>query len=324
MAYDIILPSQFTTISEDSTKGVYEIGGLYPGFGHTLGNSLRRVILSSLPGASITEVLIEGVDHEFSAYQGMKEDVLSLILNLKRVRARLVGVDEITVDLNVKGPMVVTAKDIMVDASVEIANPNEYICELTDKNASLKCRLTFKKGIGFVPRDAVRREKLPVGTIVLDALYSPIRKSSYEVENMRVGDRTDYNRLQISVETDGTMTPKEALEQSLKIMLMQFKAIANLKDEELVMPTPVAAVKDADDEEFLDDDQSAADVLKTRIDSLGLSTRTMNALTEANIRTLGGLVRKSEQDLLDLEGFGQKGLEEIITTLSNFDLKLKD
>jgi DNA-directed RNA polymerase subunit alpha len=325
MANEIILPSQFTTLSETTTSGVYEIGGLYPGYGHTLGNSIRRVILSSLPGSAITMIKIEGVDHEFSTYQGMKEDVLAFILNLKKVRARLVGTEEVTVTLSVKGQKVVTAADITADGSVELANPDQYLCELTDKNASLECTVTFASGIGFMTRDAIRREKLPVGTIVLDSIFSPIRKVSYEVENMRVGDRTDYNRLQLSIETDGTITPSEALSDSLRIMITQLKAIANLKEEDLL--PPVTMDFSSESPSFVDsseEEESVADVLKTRIDSLGLSTRVMNALTEANIRTLGGLVRKSEDDLLDLEGFGSKGLEEIKSILVSFDLKLKD
>lgn len=325
MAHEIILPSQFSTLSETATSGVYEIGGLYPGYGHTLGNSIRRVVLSSLPGAAITMVKIEGVEHEFSTYSGMKEDILAFILNLKKVRARLVGVDEVTVTLTIKGQKVVTAADISVDASVELANPDQYLCELTDKNASLTCTITFATGIGFMTRDAIRREKLPVGTIVLDAIFSPIRKVSYEVDNMRVGDRTDYNRLQIAIETDGTITPSEALSDSLRIMVTQLRAIANLKEEDIVLATtPESKTTDDSEDDYSDGEESVADVLKTRIDSLGLSTRVMNALTEANIRTLGGLVRKSEQDLLDLEGFGSKGLEEIKSILLSFDLKLKD
>lgn len=325
MAHEIILPSQFTTVSETDTHGVYEIGGLYPGYGHTLGNSLRRVIYSSLPGVAVTQVLISGVDHEFSTFPGMKEDVLNLVLNIKKLRARLVGVDEATVELKVKGPKVVTAADITTTASVEIVNTSEYLCELTDK-VSLDLTITFTTGIGFVTRDAVRREKLPAGTIVLDSVFSPLKRVSYEVDNMRVGDRTDYNSLRLAIETDGTISPRFALEESLRTMIAQLRAIANLREEEFVVTATEQSVTDFGSLEDLhsDEDDSAADVLKTRIDSLNLSTRVMNALSEANIRTLGGLVRKSEEDLLSLEGFGAKGLDEVKEILTRFDLKLKD
>jgi DNA-directed RNA polymerase subunit alpha len=326
MSHEIILPSQFVTVLETPTNGVYEIGGLYPGYGHTLGNSLRRVIYSSLPGVAVTQVAIEGVEHEFSAMTGMKEDVLNLVLNIKKLRARLVGVDEAVVELKVKGPKVVTAKDIVTDASVELINADEYLCELTDK-VSLNVTITFSSGIGFRTRDEVRREKLPAGTIVLDSVFSPLRRVSYEVDNMRVGDRTDYNSLRVSIETDGTITPRFALEESLRIMIAQLRSIANLKEEEFtVAAAPAISESSAASEMFADDenDDASADVLKTRIDSLSFSTRVMNALSEANIRTLGGLVRKGEEDLLALDGFGAKGLDEVKEILGQFDLKLKE
>lgn len=330
MSQGIILPSQFSTLSENATHGVYEIGGLYPGYGHTLGNSLRRIILSSLPGSAVTTVKIEGAEHEFASYKGMKEDVLSFVLNIKKLRARLVGVSEAKVELSLKGPKVVTAKDITnLGGVVELANTDEYLCELTDK-VDLKVEITFASGIGFIGREAIRREKLPTGTIVLDSVFSPIRKASYTVDNMRVGDRTDYNRLEIAIETDGTLTPREAFEQSLALMINQLRAIANLKEEFIdasfnASANLTSAVSSSDEKEILDEEEdSHTDALKTRIDTLGLSTRVMNALSEANIRTLGGLVRKAENDLLELDGFGSKGLDEIKEVLARFDLKLKD
>jgi DNA-directed RNA polymerase subunit alpha len=244
-------------------------------------------------------------------------------LNIKKLRARLVGVTEATVELSIKGPKVVTAKDITnLGGVVEITNTDEYLCELTDK-VDLKVEITFTSGIGFMGRESIRREKLPAGTIVLDSVFSPIRKASYVVDNMRVGERTDYNRLEIAIETDGTLTPREAFEQSLSLMINQLRAIANLKEEFIDAPR-VAAVTSGTEEAEEDMEDSHTDALKTRIDTLGLSTRVMNALSEANIRTLGGLVRKAENDLLELEGFGSKGLDEIKEVLTRFDLKLKD
>jgi len=307
--------------------GVYEIEGLYPGYGHTLGNSLRRIILSSLPGAAITSLKIDGVLHEFSTIDGMKEDVITLILNLKKVRFKMLGDEPETVRMHIKGPSVITAADIVTEGNVEVLNPDQYICELTGKNAVIEGELLIEMGLGYLPKEVIQKEKVEIGAIAMDAAFTPIRRVNYEVETMRIGDRTDYNRLKMTVETDGTLTPREALERSIEIMIMQLKAIVGFKEEEFIPEemhfTPEEGVETTSKEEIEGIEGMDTEFLKTRIESLDLSARTQNALAAANIRTVGGLVRKKEEDLLELDGLGEKGIQEIKRAMSNFGVTLK-
>jgi len=323
--YKIIIPSKPRVVLEDGNKGVFEIDGLYPGYGHTLGNSLRRIILSSLPGASITSIKIDGVSHEFQTIDGIKEDVIVLILNLKKIRFKMLSDEPQTVTLSIKGPKEVLAGDIKAGGQVEILNPEQHIAEVTGK-INLNIEMKIEKGLGFLPKEIVQKEKVDIGTIAVDAIFTPIRRVAYEVENMRVGDKTNHNRLRISIETDGTLTAREALSRSIEIMITQLKAIIDFKEPEEEMPVAKKSTKDEDKEEEKDDKKKAdvADILKTRTDSLDLSTRTLNALTSANIRTLGGLARKKREDLLEVEGIGEKGITEIKKVLNKFGLSLKE
>jgi DNA-directed RNA polymerase subunit alpha len=318
--YKILLPSKPRVVVEEGNKGVFEIDGLYPGYGHTLGNSLRRIILSSLPGASITSIKIEGISHEFSTMEGIKEDVIVMILNLKKVRFKMLSDEPQTVTLEVKGPKQVTASDIKVSGQVEVLNPDQYITEVTGK-VNLNIELHIEKGLGFISKENFQKEKVDIGTIAVDAIFTPIRRVAYEVENMRVGDRTNHNRLRISIETDGTLTPREAMSQSIEIMINQLKAVIDFKEPE-VLEEKEEVSKEEEKEEKKSEDFS--DVLKTRTDTLDLSTRTLNALTAANIRTLGGLARKKREDLLEVEGIGEKGISEIKKVLAKFGLNLKE
>ena len=314
--YNIVLPSKPKVVSEEKLIGKYEIDGLYPGYGHTLGNSLRRIILSSLHGAAITMVKIEGAQHEFSTIDGVKEDVVTILLNLKRVRFKLLTDEPQTVTLSVKGIKDVTAADCDVQGQVEVLNPKQHIATLTNKNASLTIELRVQKGLGYVSKENLHTEKVEIGSIALDAIFTPIRRVNYEVENMRVGDRTDYNRLHITIETDGTMTPREALESSIEIMINQFKAIIGFQEEEEVLEEIEEKKEEVEEIDI--------EFLKTRIDTLDLSTRTANALDAANIRTIGGLARKKVSDLLAFDGLGEKGLEEIKSILNEHNITLKD
>lgn len=321
----ILLPSKLNVVKDSDTYGVYEIEGLYPGYGHTLGNSLRRVILSSLPGSAVTLIKIAGVDHEYSTMDGIKEDVLALVLNLKRVRFRSSSSEPVMVTLKAKGPQAVTASMIDGSGVVEVANPDQYLCEITSKNTELDIELTIQQGVGFIPREMIHPEKMPIGSIATDAIYTPIRKVNYEVENMRVGDRTDHNLLRMKIETDGTITPREALEQSIMIMLKQMRSILDLQEEESMMaPVLGNAETPSTNDTDAEDSESEADLLKTRIEMLDLSTRTANALSEANIRTVGGLVKKTQEDILALDGIGGKGVEEVVAALSAMKLALKE
>ncbi|MFA7285453.1 MAG: DNA-directed RNA polymerase subunit alpha [Candidatus Paceibacterota bacterium] len=328
--YKIIMPSKPKAVLEEGNKGVFEIDGLYPGYGHTLGNSLRRIILSSLPGASVVSIKIDGVSHEFQTVEGIKEDIIVLILNLKKLRFKMNTDEPQTVNLSVKGPQEVTASSITTSGQVEILNPELYIATVTGK-INLDIELKIEKGLGFISKEMMQKEKVEIGTIAVDAIFTPIRRVSYEVENMRVGDNTNHNRLRISIETDGTMTPREALSQSIVIMINQLKAIVDFKEEEVeeIMEAKKKTAKkeEKEEEKVVEEDEKGddfTDVLKTRIDGLDLSTRTLNALNGANIRTLGGLARKKREDLLEVEGIGEKGITEIKKVLTKFGLNLKE
>jgi DNA-directed RNA polymerase subunit alpha len=319
--FNVVLPSKPKIIHEEGSQGVYEIDGLYPGYGHTLGNSLRRIILSSLPGSAITTVKIAGVSHEFSTINGVKEDVITILLNLKKMRIQMLTDEPQTISLKTKGVKEITAGDVEVGGQMKILNPDLVLAHVTDKGTELDIEMTVEKGLGYVPREVLQKNKVDIGIITLDASFTPIRRVHYEVENMRVGDRTDFNRLKLSIETDGTLTPKEALERSIEIMIQQLKAIVGFKEEEELMPSQ--PMKAEGKEEMANEKEIDTEALKTRIESLGLSPRTLNALSNANIRTVGGLSRKREQDILEVEGLGAKGLQEIKKALSNFGIVLK-
>ncbi len=319
--YTSVLPSKPRIVSEVDFNGTYEIDGLYPGYGYTLGNSLRRIILSSLPGSAITTVKIAGVSHEFSVLPKVKEDVITILLNLKKVRISMVSDEPQTLTLKVRGMKEVKASDIKLPGGVEILNPDMTIATLTDKSAELDMEIVVEKGLGFVSKETLQKNRLDIGFIGLDAIFTPVRRVSYEVENMRVGDRTDFNRLRIFIETDGTITPKVALEKSIEIMINQLKAIVGFKEEEeKVLPASATEKKKAGSAEKM---ELSEDILKTRIDTLDLSARTFNTLSNANIRTVGGLSRKKEKEILNIEGMGEKGLSEIREALTKLGITLK-
>lgn len=318
MEYSITLPSKPRISSEEEHAGTYEIDGLYPGYGHTLGNSLRRIILSSLPGAAITSVKIDGVEHEFSTMDGVREDVVTILLNLKKLRFEMLTGEPQTVTISAKGPKKVSGADLQVPGQVRLLNPNSYICELTDKNASFEAEFRIERGLGYVPREALKKDRVEIGEISVDAIFSPIRRVNYEVENMRVGDRTDFNRLRISIETDGTISPRAALEQAIEVMITQLKAVVGFREEELPESVSQSTPASVDTSS-----EANADALKTRIEDLDFSARTISALEKANIRTVGGLARKKEADLLEIDGLGPKSIQEIKRALANFGIILK-
>jgi DNA-directed RNA polymerase subunit alpha len=316
--HNVLLPSKPRIVNEEKSLGIYEIDGLYPGYGHTLGNSLRRIILSSLPGAAITSIKIDGVGHEFSTIEGVKEDVVTILLNLKKVRIKMLSDEPQKLSIKTRGIKEITAADIEASGQVVIVNPDQVIAHLTDKNSSFSADITVEKGLGYVSREVLQKDRVDIGTITMDAIFAPIRRVNYEVENMRVGDRTDFNRLRMIIETDGTITPKEGLETAIEIMVGQLKAIIGFKDEEVIEPAAALALKEEKNQKSTD-----TEFLKTRVESLDLSVRTINALSNANIRTVGGLARKKEKDLLDVEGLGPKGIQEIKKALGEFGITLK-
>lgn len=312
MEHQITLPSKPRVVSEEGLQGIYEIDSLYPGYGHTLGNSLRRIILSSLSGAAITSVKIDEVSHEFATIEGVRESVMEILLNLKRVHFALQGDEPQTIRLSVKGPKAITAADLSVPSQVTIANPDQHILDISGKT-SFELEATIERGLGYVPREVLTKEKVDIGTIALDATFTPIRRANYEVENMRVGDRTDFNRLRVLIETNGTITPREALEQSINVMIQQLKAVVGFQEK-------------SEEEESADSsDASSAgkDPAKMKIEDLGLAARTASALTEGGIKTVAGLTRKTASALKELDGVGDKAVEEITASLGELGLELK-
>lgn len=219
-------------ISESQNEGVFEIEGLYTGYGLTIGNALRRVLLSSLTGAAITQIKIKGVEHEFSTVEGVSEDVVEIILNLKKIRFRFFASEPQILTLKVKGEKEATAGDIKTNAQVEVVNPQARIATLTGKNSELDMELTIEKGAGYVPVEARKMEKLPIKTIALDAIFTPVIKVNFTVENMRVGERTDYNRLKMTIETDGSISPSSAFRKACRILKDHFEKISEIEVRE--------------------------------------------------------------------------------------------
>ncbi|MDB5244680.1 MAG: DNA-directed polymerase subunit alpha [Parcubacteria group bacterium] len=313
MEYHITLPSKPRIVSEEGVQGVYEIDSLYPGYGHTLGNSLRRIILSSLPGAAITQVKIEGVPHEFATMDGVRETVMEMLLNLKRIHFVLHGDESQTISLSVKNTGEITAKDFNLPSQVEIKNPEQHVADLSGK-ANLELEATIERGLGYVPREVLTKDKVEIGTIALDATFTPIRRVNYEVENMRVGDRTDFNRLRILIETNGTIAPREALEAAIETMIHQLKAVIGFQ-ESVMEESPMLESKKSVD--------SSVDATKVKVADLGLSTRVTGALEEAGIKSAAGLARKTADALKELDGIGDKAVTEISDALANLGLTLK-
>lgn len=216
-------------VSETEKQGVFEIEGLYTGYGLTLGNALRRVLLSSLPGAAITQVKIKGVEHEFSTVAGVLEDVLELVLNLKKVRFNFHATEPQVLTLKIKGEKEVKAADIKGNAQVEVINPEAHIATLTSRNSELDMEIIVEKGSGYAPVESRKIEKLPIKTIAIDAIFTPVVKVNFEIENMRVGERTDFNRLKLLIETDGSVSPSSALHKSCNILKDHFEKISVLE-----------------------------------------------------------------------------------------------
>lgn len=314
MEYHITLPSKPRVVSEEGLQGIYEIDSLYPGYGHTLGNSLRRIILSSLSGAAITSVKIDDVQHEFATIEGVRESVMEILLNLKRVHFALQGDEPQTVRLSIKGPKQVTAADMQMPSQVSVTNPEQHIADIAGK-VSLELEATIERGLGYVPREVLTKEKVDIGTIALDATFTPIRRVNYEVENMRVGDRTDFNRLRILIETNGTLTPREALENSIEIMIHQLKSVIGFQEEN--------EASSSDFESVSTGTVAGKDAAKLKVEDLGLPARIAAALTEAGIKTVAGLSKKTASALKELDGVGDKAVTEIEEALLKLGHSLK-
>ena len=228
----ISTPQEVKYIEGKDNTGTIEVLGCYPNYGSTVGNSIRRVLLSSIEGAAVTAVKIEGASHEFSAIDGIMEDVIQIILNLKQVRFRLHTEDIVKVSVKVKGEGDITAADIKTSSDVEVVNPEQHIATITDKKVELAMEITVEKGIGYVPVEQQENREKELGLIAIDAVYTPVKRVNYKVENMRVGKRTDYEKVVLEIVTDGSLTPKEAFDESVSILVDQFKSLASSNEEE--------------------------------------------------------------------------------------------
>lgn len=315
----IPLPSKPKVVFEEGNRAVLEIEGLYPGYGQTVGNGLRRVLLSSLKGAALTSVKIEGAGHEFSTLEGVAEDVVDLLLNLKEMRFRLHEEGPFTLTISASGEKKVTGKDFQAPSQVEIVTPDVHIATLTSSKAKLNLEAVVESGLGYVPVEARSKDKVEVGVIALDATFSPVRHVNYEVENMRVGDRTDYNRLRLHIETDGSLTPREAFTEASQILVAQFSALA----EGFAEAEKEAEERPVKEAPGLPAEKAEESALKIKIEDLKLSSRTVNALREAGIKTVSGLSRKKESVLREVNGLGDKGMQEIKKALGNLGITLK-
>ena len=241
----ISLPLESKIIKKDKNQAIFEIQGLYPGYGVTIGNALRRVLLSSLEGVAVTEVKIKGAPHEFSTLPGVLEDVIIMLLNLKNLRFKIYEGVLQKVELSVKGEKKVTGADFKKFAQIELVNPEFHVATITDKKTELNIEITIEKGIGYEPKDQRKTKKLDIGTIALDAIFTPIKNVSFQVENMRVGERTDFDKLSLQIETDGTLTPEEAFYQACEILIKHFNLIFEGKNAVLENNTKEDSMEEA-------------------------------------------------------------------------------
>ena len=325
---NVTLPEKPRVIESKDSTAVIEINGCYPGYGNTLGNALRRVLISSLPGAAITTIKIQGIKHEFSTIPYVFEDIIQIILNLKQIRLKVFTDEPVMMTLKVRGEKEITAKDIKTSSDAEIVNPSLHIASITDKKGELDMELWAEKCLGYVPQEKRKTEKLEVGTIALDAIFTPIRKINYKIENMRVGDRTDYNKIIFTIETDGTISPENAFEYASKKLVEQFNVLAEMEKDEK-KKTEKSAAKEHENKESGKKDKGAEkekekeDSLKITVEDLKLPNKIINILISSKIKTLGGLVKKGEDDLRAIDGLGDKGIKEIRKAVGYFGLTLK-
>jgi len=300
---DFQKPDEVIMINESSNQGDFEFRPLEPGYGLTVGNALRRVLLSSLEGYAITSVKIEGVDHEFSTIKGVVQDVTEIILNIKQVRFKqqIDSVDSETATLKVSKSGAVTAADIASSLSnFQVLNTDQLICEI-DKSVSFEMEFTVEKGRGYVAADENVIEEAPIGTIAVDSIFTPIKNVNYNIENYRVGQKTDFEKLNFTITTDGSIEPKQALTEASRILIQHFMLFS---DEKINLEEAVA-------DEFDEDTLHMRQLLKTELTEFGLSVRALNCLKTAEVFTLGELVSFKKSDMLKFRNFGKKSLTEL-------------
>ena len=298
-------------IDEDGNYGKFVVEPVERGYGTTLGNALRRILLSSLPGAAVTSVKIDGVLHEFSTIPGVKEDVTEIILNLKKLAIRLNGDNTKRVIINAVGPKEVTAADIIGDSDIEIFNPDLHIATL-EENATLVMEVNLARGRGYVPAEMNKTESTPISVIPVDSIYTPVRKVNFTVENTRVGQVTDYDRLVLEIWTDGSITPEEGVSIGAKIMQEHLNLFIQLTDTTGTMEIMVEKEEDQKEK-----------ALEMTIEELELSVRSFNCLKRAAINTVEELTQKSEEDMMKVRNLGKKSLDEVKAKLEELGLGLR-
>ena len=301
-----------TKIDENKDYGVFVVEPLERGYGTTLGNSLRRVLLASLPGAAVTSINIEGVLHDFDTVPGVREDVMQIILNVKGIAVKSYVQDEKIIELDVEGPAEVTAGDILTDSDIEIVNPDHYLFTIGE-GASLKATLTVNSGRGYVPADQNKKDDAPVGTLAVDSIYTPVTKVNYQVEPARVGSNDGFDKLTLEILTNGTIIPEDALGLSARILTEHLNLFTNLT--EIAIATDV--MKEVD---TTSDDR----ILERTIEELDLSVRSYNCLKRAGINTVYDLTEKSEAEMMKVRNLGRKSLEEVKIKLADLGLGLKN
>ncbi|HEU0713871.1 TPA: DNA-directed RNA polymerase subunit alpha [Streptococcus pneumoniae] len=301
-----------TKIDENKDYGKFVIEPLERGYGTTLGNSLRRVLLASLPGAAVTSINIDGVLHEFDTVPGVREDVMQIILNIKGIAVKSYVEDEKIIELDVEGPAEVTAGDILTDSDIEIVNPDHYLFTIGE-GSSLKATMTVNSGRGYVPADENKKDNAPVGTLAVDSIYTPVTKVNYQVEPARVGSNDGFDKLTLEILTNGTIIPEDALGLSARILTEHLDLFTNLT--EIAKSTEV--MKEADTE-------SDNRILDRTIEELDLSVRSYNCLKRAGINTVHDLTEKSEAEMMKVRNLGRKSLEEVKLKLIDLGLGLKD
>jgi DNA-directed RNA polymerase subunit alpha len=297
--------------TDDVNYGTFVVKPLERGYGTTLGNSLRRILLSSLPGTAVTSVKIEGILHEFSTIPGVKEDVTEIILNLKKLAVKISGDEDKVAIIDATGPMEVTAGDIQADSSVQVFNPDLHIATL-EEDASIYMEINLSRGRGYVTAEMNKTASTPIGVIPVDSIYTPVRKANFTVENTRVGQLTDYDKLTFEVWTDGSVSPRESVSIGAKIMYEHLKLFIELDDNTNGMEIMIESA-----------DAGPHEKMKMTIEELELSVRSFNCLKRANINTVEELTQRSEDDMMKVRNLGRKSLEEVRQKLEELDLDFK-
>jgi DNA-directed RNA polymerase subunit alpha len=318
----ISLPHPPRILEKKGNKAIFEIEPLYPGYGVTIGNSLRRVLLSSLEGSAITEVKFKGISHEFSVIPGVLEDVVIILLNLKKIRFKNFTDEPQIVTLNVKGEKKVKAGDFKLNPQIEITNPEVHIATLTSKKAELQLEAKIEKGVGYVVSEEREEKKSEVGTIQLDSIFTPVRNVSFRIENVRVEKRIDFDKLTLEIETDGTIDPEDAFFEAVDILMSHFSLFLKFGKKEKEGIGDKKETKTKTTKTKTKEKRPVSQDKKIKIEDLKISEKTKNILLKNNIKTVGGLMKKGENNLMKVEGFGKKGIIDIKKALKKLGLEL--